>query len=31
MAKFLNKDPKAYVVEKERFIRDVRQFHESKG
>ena len=31
MAKFLNKDPKAYIVEKERFIKEVKYFHDSKG
>ena len=31
MAKFLNKDPKAYIGEKERFIKEVKHFHDSKG
>jgi hypothetical protein len=31
MAKFLNKDPKAYIVEKNRFIVEVKHFHDSKG
>jgi|NOAtaT_5_FD_contig_41_2086170_length_277_multi_2_in_0_out_0_1 hypothetical protein len=31
MAKFLNKDQKAYNAEKDRFINEVRHFHDSKG
>ncbi len=31
MAKFLNKDPQIYEGERDRFLRELKTFHEAKG
>jgi len=31
MAKFLNKDPQTYDAEKERFMKELKSFHDTKG